>query len=66
MPIIDNPLCYGGSSDWASVALKEPDYVRCQGPCGGVFPGRHKAEVNPETMRCRECEAQWEPATQDF
>lgn len=56
MPIIENPLCYGGSSDWPSVALTTPDYVRCQGPCHGVFPGRHKCEVNPETMRCRECE----------
>ena len=57
MPEVENPLCYGGSSNWDSVALKEPDYVRCQGPCGGVFPGRYQREVNPETMRCRECEA---------
>jgi hypothetical protein len=56
MPEVANPLCYGGPSDWASVALKTPDYVRCHG-CGGVYPGRHKAEVNPATMRCRECEA---------
>jgi len=56
MPIVECRLWEGAVIDWKKVRLAEPDYVRCHG-CGGVYPGRHKAEVNPATMRCRECEA---------
>ena len=55
MPIIEAPLMYGGPVvDWNR--QKANSSIRCQ-ECRTVFPGRFKAEVNPETMRCRECEA---------
>ena len=57
MPIVECRLWDGAQINWKKVRLTEPDYVRCQGPCGGVFPGRHKAEVNQETGVCMECEA---------
>ena len=56
MPIVETRLWDGAVVDWKNVRLTEPDYIRCQG-CGGVFPGRHKEEVNPVTGVCRECEA---------
>ena len=57
MPIVECRLWDGAAIDWSRVRLAEPDYVRCQGACGGVFPGRHKEEVNSATGVCRECEA---------
>ena len=64
MPVIEAPLMYGGPTvDWD--AQRAHSSLRCL-QCRTVFPGRFMEEVNPETMRCRECEAQWEPATQDF
>jgi hypothetical protein len=54
MPIIETPLMYGGPTvDWER--QRATTSVRCQ-QCRTVFPGRFMAEVNPETMRCRECE----------
>ena len=54
MPEVECRLWSGATIDWS--LHKATSSLRCQ-QCRTVFPGRYKVEVNPETMRCRECEA---------
>ena len=57
MPIVECRLWDGASINWDT--HKAHTSRRCS-QCRAVYPGDLMAEVNPETMRCRECEAKGE------
>jgi hypothetical protein len=59
MPIIETPLMHGSPAvNWDR--QRATTSIRCQ-QCRTVYPGRYMKEVNPETMRCRECEGKGAP-----
>jgi len=54
-PIVETELWNGAAIKWNKHAVTVS--IRCKGPCKGVFPGKHMAEVDTKTGLCKECKA---------